>query len=149
MIERVLERGAWEGAAGPHHVQEEGIPHGPASVSGFVPAWLAPHCKPDPAYGPAPCPQPSGEAWVMAHKLRRVRSILAARAADADEMFALLDSDGGGSLDRKEVAVGLYRRGVWLRPRELQALLDALDSDGGGDIDAAEFRAFWQAYTFA
>ncbi len=144
----MLETGSWEGSGGPHHIREDGIPHGPASLSTFAPAWLSAYRKADPAFGPAPCPQPAGDAWVMQHKLRRVKQLMLEQAGDADAMFTKLDNDGGGSLDRLEVATGLYRLGVWLRPKELQALLDTLDSDGGGDIDAAEFRSYWDAYNF-
>lgn len=52
---------------------------------------------------------------------------------------------GGGSLDRKEMAVGLFRLGVWLQPSELAALMEALDEDGGGEIDLAEFSTWWEA----
>ena len=143
-----MESGSWEGVGGPHYMREDGVPHGPASLSTFAPNWLAQHRKKDPAAGPAPCPQPAGDGWVMQHKLRRVKQLMLEHAGDADTMFGLLDADGGGSLDRLEVATGLYRLGVWLRPKELQALLDTLDSDGGGDIDTAEFSAYWNSYNF-
>jgi len=31
---------------------------------------------------------------------------------------------GGGGLDRKEMAVGLFRLGIWLQPQELAALVE-------------------------
>jgi len=52
---------------------------------------------------------------------------------------------GGGSLDRKEMAVGLFRLGVWLQPTELAALMEVLDEDGGGEIDLAEFSTWWNS----
>jgi Ca2+-binding EF-hand superfamily protein len=56
--------------------------------------------------------------------------------------------DGGGSLDRKELAMGLFSLGIWLHPAELAALLEDLDSDGGGNIDQEEFEKFWDTYNF-
>ena len=143
-----METGAWDGFGGPHHVREDGVPHGPGSLSAFAPRWLAPFRKADPAVGPAPCPQPAGDGWVLQHKLRRVKQLMMEHSGDAEAMFRLLDTDGGGSLDRLECSTGLYRLGVWLRPKELQALLDNLDTDGGGDIDIAEFIAYWDTYNF-
>jgi hypothetical protein len=51
-----------------------------------------------------------------------------AKAKTAEEMFKLLDSDGNGTLDSKEMAMGLFRLGVWLHPKELRALIDVLNS---------------------
>lgn len=56
--------------------------------------------------------------------------------------------DGGGSLDRKELAMGLFSLGIWLHPAETAALLDALDEDGGGEIDLDEFSNWWDTCTF-
>ena len=61
VIEKVMESGSWEGVGGPHYMREDGVPHGPASLSTFAPNWLAQHRKKDPAAGPAPCPQPAGD----------------------------------------------------------------------------------------
>ena len=60
-----------------------------------------------------------------------------------------MDADGGGSLDRKELATGLFSLGIWLHPKELECLLGILDKDGGGDIDADEFKTFWTTYNFS
>ena len=68
--------------------------------------------------------------------------------ADPRNMFDAMDKDGGGSLDRKELATGLFALGVWLAPTELQSLLETLDEDGGGDIDYGEFESFWGKYSF-
>ena len=51
-----------------------------------------------------------------------------AKAKTAEDMFKLLDSDGNGTLDSKEMAMGLFRLGVWLHPKELHALIDVLNS---------------------
>ena len=48
-------------------------------------------------------------------------------ASNANAMFGLLDRDGGGSVDSKELAAGLFRLGVWLHPEELKSLFSVLD----------------------
>jgi hypothetical protein len=90
-------------------------------------------------------PQPAGAEWVRHVRMRRIKMKMLKSASKAQDMFALLDNDGGGSLDRKEMAVGLFRLGVWLQPSELAALMEALDEDGGGEIDLAEFSTWWDA----
>jgi hypothetical protein len=37
-----------------------------------------------------------------------------------------LDDDGGGSIDRKEMVLGLFALGVWLHPSESNALMVGL-----------------------
>jgi Ca2+-binding EF-hand superfamily protein len=56
-----------------------------------------------------------------------------------------MDRDGGGTMDRKELAVALLQLGVWLHPKEIAILMDALDGDGSGEIDEEEFIVFWNA----
>ena len=51
-----------------------------------------------------------------------------AKAKTAEQMFRLLDSDGSGALDSKEMAVGLFRLGIWLHPKELHALIEVLNT---------------------
>ena len=86
---------------------------------------------------------------MLEYKARRIRAKMAEKGGgDARRVFGALDRDGGGSLDRRELAVGLFGLGVWLAPTELATLLEMLDEDGGGDIDLDEFCAFWDRYTF-
>ncbi len=130
------------------HLREDGEPFGDSSWSTFMPTWLTKHCKAEPETGPKPCPQPYNDGWVMSYKLRRIKQLMMDKFGDARSLFSALDRDGGGSLDRKELATGLYQLGIWLSPKELQALLDTLDKDGGGDIDIGELELFWKAYNF-
>jgi calmodulin len=85
---------------------------------------------------------------VRPYKIRRIKMKMAEKFSDPRKMFDAMDRDGGGSLDRKELAMGLFALGVWLAPTELQALLATLDQDGGGDIDPEEFQSFWDSYSF-
>ncbi len=68
---------------------------------------------------------------------------------DPKKMFDSIDRDCGGSIDRKELAAGLFALGVWLAPSELHSLFETLDKDGGGDIDFEEFQSFWENFTFS
>ena len=62
--------------------------------------------------------------------------------ATAKSCFKAIDKDGGGTIDRKEMAGGLFRLGVWLRPTELKTLFEVIDEDDGGDVDLQEFEFF-------
>mmetsp|Transcript_81073 Transcript_81073/g.217779 ORF Transcript_81073/g.217779 Transcript_81073/m.217779 type:complete len:110 (+) Transcript_81073:241-570(+) len=106
------------------------------------------YCEERPAEGPKPCPQPKGDAWVKAYKARRVRAKMADKFKDPNRVFKAMDKDGGGTVDRKEMAMALFQLGIWLSPPELQTLLEVLDRDGGGDIDLLEFTQFWKTHTF-
>lgn len=56
-----------------------------------------------------------------------------------------MDCDGGGSLDRTEIAKGLRGVGIWLHPSELFALLEFLDEDGSGSVEIDEMESFWNS----
>ena len=117
--------------------------------STFMPRWLQRYCVHDPEQGPSPCPQPHGAEWVRDHKIRRIKGKMLEKYSDPSSIFNDMDADGGGSLDRKELATGLFSLGIWLHPKELECLLGILDKDGGGDIDADEFKTFWTTYNFS
>jgi len=87
---------------------------------------------------------PSGFGWALEHRHCRIRDKLRAQFCSVEECFAALDEDSSGTLNRRELAVGLAKVGVWLDGREVNALLDALDTDGGGTVDIKEFKAFVQ-----
>jgi hypothetical protein len=148
VIERVFAAGAWEGPPSPFHAREDGTEYGPAAWSTFTPKWLQQYCEKRPQAGPVPCSQPRDSGWVRPYKIRRIKMKMAEKFSDPRKMFDAMDRDGGGSLDRKELAMGLFALGVWLAPTELQALLATLDQDGGGDIDPEEFQSFWDSYSF-
>ena len=58
-------------------------------------------------------PQPAGNDWVRQARMRRIKAKMLKIAKKPKQMFELLDTDGGGSLDSKELAVGLFRLGIW------------------------------------
>ena len=148
VIEKVFTDGSWGSGGSPYHTKEDGTEFGAASWSTYSPKWLQKYCEPNPQAGPSPCCQPRETAWVGAYKIRRVKLKMAEKFQDPKRMFKAMDRDGGGSLDRKELAMGLFALGVWLNPSELEMLLTTLDEDGGGDIDFGEFVSFWNNTTF-
>lgn len=91
----------------------------------FVQGYLREHCLEDtpPDHGKQISPSPFGDKWCRPNKLRRIRVKLANAFGSAHECFIKLDDDGGGSIDRKEMVLGLFALGVWLHPSESQALM--------------------------
>mmetsp|Transcript_95604 Transcript_95604/g.169775 ORF Transcript_95604/g.169775 Transcript_95604/m.169775 type:complete len:521 (+) Transcript_95604:87-1649(+) len=62
----------------------------------------------------------------------------AARTA-AMEIFNRWDSDGGGTLDRGELAVVIYNNSPSASDQEIDALLNEMDRSGDGEVDPEEF----------
>ncbi len=64
------------------------------------------------------------------------------------EIFDLFDTDGGGTMDRQELAVAMCALGLQSKEsQELQAnasLLDTIDSDGSNSISLEEFKSLMQ-----
>ena len=58
------------------------------------------------------------------------------------QVFAMLDLDGGGSIEEEELRLGLRQIGREPSDTELTALLLTVDEDGSGAIDMAEFAQF-------
>ncbi len=148
MIEKVFSNGSWDSEGSPFHTKEDGTEFGPASWSTYTPKWLQKYCETYPQAGPTPCCQPRETGWVGAYKIRRIKLKMTEKFKDPKRMFNAIDRDGGGSLDRKELAMGLFSLGVWLSPSELEMLLATLDKDGGGDVDFGEFESFWNSTSF-
>lgn len=90
--------------------------------------------------------QPVGTEWVEAAKSREIKRKMQEIFPTPQAGFKMLDRDGGGSVDRKEMAVGLFKLGVWLHPSELRTLFSLVDKDNGGDVDEAEFVEFWDSH---
>jgi hypothetical protein len=90
--------------------------------------------------------QPSLVKWVEESKRGRIKWKLADKFANGEDAFNQLDKDGGGSMDRLELAVGLRSVGIWLTPNELTELLECLDGDGSGSVEVDELVEFWNKY---
>jgi len=140
---RVLQQGAWDHELSPWKPQGK-------SLSKFMQSYLHSYCLEDqpPNHGQLLAPSPFGDKWCRPNKLRRIRVKLVNAFASANECFTKLDDDGGGSINRKEMVMGLFSLGVWLHPSESSALMDALDSDGGGEIELDELTEYWDSYIF-
>ncbi len=52
---------------------------------------------------------PSGGGWALEHRHGRIRDKLRAQFSSVDECFAALDADSSGTLNRRELAVGLAK----------------------------------------
>ena len=83
--------------------------------------------------------------WVSPAKKLKIKEKLQEKFSTAQDCFSDLDCDGGGSLDRTEIAKGLRGVGIWLHPSELFALLEFLDEDGSGSVEIDEMESFWNA----
>ncbi len=59
-------------------------------------------------------------------------------------IFMDLDSDGGGTLDEREVAAMAERLGAPLRKKELKEAMAAMDEDGSGEVDMDEFLLWFR-----
>ena len=106
-----------------------------ASFTGH-PAWPGPEFS-----------ERAGKMWVRHMRVRIIQQKLLMRFGNQPRVaFDMLDRDGGGSLDRTEIAVGLFKLGLWLSPPEVKALMETLDEDGGGEIEFDEWEAFWKMH---
>ena len=61
------------------------------------------------------------------------------------EMFNSIDVDGGGTLDRSEVAQLSINMGRELRQIELDAAMAEMDPNGDGSVDFDEFKTWFKA----
>jgi hypothetical protein len=57
------------------------------------------------------------------------------------DAFAVFDTDGSGSIDRKELKRLMKMLGQALSKAELDAMIDEVDTNGDGEISFAEFTA--------
>ena len=148
VIEKIFTTGSWDKSGSPFHTREDGTVFGPSSWSNFAPEWLRPFCELKPKIGSLPSCEPHGTDWVMQHKMRRIQMKMMDKCNDPKRCFVFIDSDGGGSLCKKELAAGLFSLGIWLAPSDLQNLFTTMDRDGSGEIDFEEYQFFWDNFTF-
>jgi Ca2+-binding EF-hand superfamily protein len=60
------------------------------------------------------------------------------------DAFAVFDTDGSGSIDRKELKRLMKKLGQALTEGELDAMMDEVDANGDGEISFEEFKALMQ-----
>lgn len=78
----------------------------------------------------------------------------AAEAAEAEEgglntqevreLFAEIDGDGGGSLDKDDVRQLLVKLGMGVEQSAVDEVMATMDSDGDGDLTLSEFLGWWR-----
>jgi hypothetical protein len=68
-----------------------------------------------------------------------------AREENCRQMFASIDEDGSGEIDKAELAVLCKKLGRKLNPRELDEAMREMDTDGSGSVDYEEFRAWFNS----
>ena len=59
---------------------------------------------------------------------------------EAENLFAQLDVDGSGKIDRAELREAAQRLGIARTPKELDEVLESVDADGSGTIELNEFE---------
>ncbi|MGA7813504.1 EF-hand domain-containing protein [Caballeronia sp.] len=64
------------------------------------------------------------------------------KKAQADQLFAALDTDGSGSISNSELLTGMSNTGSDPASSSSQALLKLMDTDGGGTVNTVEFSSF-------
>lgn len=62
------------------------------------------------------------------------------------DAFAVFDTDGSGSIDRKELKRLMKKLGQALSEAELDAMMDEVDTNGDGEISFAEFKAMMVSF---
>ncbi len=60
-------------------------------------------------------------------------------------LFAEIDADHSGTLDREEIKLLALRLGKPMTERQLDEAMATMDADGGGEIDMEEFAAWFQS----
>jgi uncharacterized membrane protein YgcG len=68
----------------------------------------------------------------------------AAEAEKLKNLWATLDSDGSGALDKNEVREVMKSMGKDLDDAQLDAAMAEIDKDGSGEVEYEEFLVWWQ-----
>merc|ERR1719384_3064287 len=61
------------------------------------------------------------------------------------DAFAVFDTDGSGSIDKKELKRLMKKLGQALSEAELDAMMDEVDTNGDGEISYEEFKTMMQS----
>jgi hypothetical protein len=83
--------------------------------------------------------QPVGDDWVESFKKERIRLKILSKFVNAKAVFKHIDTDGGGSIDRRELHAGFLSVRIYLHPYESVALFRVIDEDESGDIDIGSY----------
>ena len=152
IIRKIREKGAWDHDRSPFFkdgsVKDDGNVTFPdtsfqcETQHVFMPVWLQKYARDS----DGALHEPPDSGWIREHKLRRIVSKLKQTFPSPKAAMKKLDRDGGGDLDRKEIARGLFEMGIWLHPDETKAMFEAIDEDDGGTVDQDEFISFWEDY---
>ncbi|CEL93043.1 unnamed protein product [Vitrella brassicaformis CCMP3155] len=87
--------------------------------------------------------KPPGGIDLLVHNLgSRIRRAIERTGASIEDIFARVDEDGSGRLERAEFRAFVERFEPSITPRQFQGLLDCLDKDWSGSISLRDFRAF-------
>ena len=103
--------------------------------SGYLPAPLASNVSMHTFPSAWELYQPMGDSWVDSFKKERIRQKILSKFENAKAVFKHIDTDGGGSIDRRELHNGFMSVGIYLHPYESVALFRVIDDDESGDID--------------
>ena len=85
--------------------------------------------------------QTSNVFRVIRQQMRGNRSLYGQKLADAQRVFALMDSDGSGTMTADEFSDALARLGLGLTAVQVAEVLAAVDADRSGTIEYDEFVA--------
>jgi len=68
-------------------------------------------------------------------------SLPAEELAEFQEIFNLVDKDGGGSITKEELGELMDTLGIDATPEEIDLMINEIDQDSNGEIDFEEFVA--------
>ena len=71
--------------------------------------------------------------------LKAGRSLHGKKVTDVGTLFAAIDKDGKGSIDKAELEDGLKRMGMGLSDKQLQVVMKVVDADGNESVNFEEF----------
>ena len=83
------------------------------------------------------------DASMVADVSAKIRLSAVEPAEMARELFAKMDLNGDGLLDRSEISALASRLGKKLTEAQLDDAMKEMDADGSGEVDVGEFQSWW------